>query len=141
MKKIIIAIIIALPLFTFAQNNLGKADDYERIPLNVIIPEQVEDIPDHAQSLLTNKLIQAVTENGMGGAGINPRFLLTAKMELLTKDVTPTVPPMEAYTFEVYLYIVDFVDQNILSSTSNCPAVISKAARSAIMSRPLQMEF
>ena len=118
MKKIIISLIILLPFLSSAQNNLGKADDYDRIPLNVVIPEQVEDIPDHAQSLLTNKLIQAVTENGMGGAGVNPRFLLTAKMELLTKDVTPTVPPMEAYTFEVYLYIVDFVDQNILSSTS-----------------------
>jgi len=118
MKKIVLILIIAFPFFSSAQNNLGKADDYDRIPLNVVIPEQAEDIPDHALSLLANKLTQAVTENGMGGAGVNPRFLLTAKMELLTKDITPTVPPMEAYTFEVYLYIVDFVDQNILSSTS-----------------------
>lgn len=118
MKKIFLVAILLWPLFCAAQNNLGKADDYERIPLNVVIPEQVENIPDHAQSLLRNKLLQAVTESGMGGAGVNPRFLLTAKMELLTKDVTPTIPPMEAYTFEVYLYIVDYVDQNILSSTS-----------------------
>lgn len=118
MKKIFLLLIACIPVYVFAQNNLGKADDYDRIAINVIIPPQAEDIPNHAQSLLTNKLTQAVTQNGMGGAGVNPRFILTAKMELLTKNVTPTVPPMEAYTFEVYLYIVDFVDQNILSSTS-----------------------
>ena len=118
MKKLFLIVIVLFPFLSSAQNTLGKADDYERIPLNVVIPPQAEDIPEQAQSLLVNKLTQVVTESGMGGAGVNPRFLLTAKMELLTKDISPTVPPMEAYTFEVYLYIVDFVDQNILSSTS-----------------------
>ncbi len=118
MRYLFILLIIVVPLCGFSQNNLGKADDLDRIAINVFIPDQVENIPSHARSLLGNKLTQAVTESGMGGAGISPRFLLTAKMELLTKNVTPTVPPVEAYTFEVYLYIVDFVDQNILSTTS-----------------------
>ncbi len=118
MNKLILLVIGMLPLFGFSQNDLGSANDYDRITLDVFIPDQVESIPAHARSLIVNKLTQAVTEKGMGGAGVSPRFLLTANMELLTKDVTPTVPPMEAYTFEVYLYIVDFVDQNIVSSTS-----------------------
>lgn len=118
MKKLIIFGIFILPLFGLAQNDLGKADDYARIALDVFIPEQVQDIPDHAKSLMVNKLTQAVTEKGMGGAGVSPRFLVTAKMELLTKDVSPTVPPVETYTFEIYLYIVDFVDKNIVSSAS-----------------------
>ncbi len=118
MKKIIAFLFVIIPFFGFTQNNLGSADDYDRITLDVFIPDQVETIPAHAKSLIVNKLTQAVTQKGMGGAGVSPRFLLTANMELLTKDVTPTVPPMEAYTFEVYLYIVDFVDQNIVASTS-----------------------
>lgn len=118
MKKLILLLFGFLPFLTYSQNNLGSADDYARIALDVFIPEQVQDIPSHAKSLLVNKLTQAVTEKGMGGSGVSPRFLLTAKMEQLTKDVTPTVPSMEAYTFEVYLYIVDFVDNNIVSSTS-----------------------
>jgi hypothetical protein len=103
MKKLIFLIVGFLPLLGFSQNNLGAADDYARIALDVYIPEQVENIPDHAKSLMVSKLTQAVTEKGMGGGGVSPRFLVTAKMELLTKDVTPTVPPMEAYTFEIYL--------------------------------------
>lgn len=118
MKKIAVLLLAIVPVLSFAQNDLGSADDYDRITLDVYIPEQVESIPAHAKSLIVNKLTQAVTQKGMGGAGVSPRFLLTANMELLTKDVTPTVPPMEAYTFEVYLYIVDFVDQNIVASTS-----------------------
>lgn len=118
MKKIIFLILGILPLWAFSQNELGSSGDYDRIALDVFIPDQVESMPDHAKSLIVNKLTLAVTEKGMGGAGVSPRFLVTANMELLTKDITPTVPPMEAYTFEVYLYIVDFVDQNIVSSTS-----------------------
>ncbi len=77
-------------------DDLGYADDMARIALDVIVPDQVADIPDHARSLLESKLMQAVTDHGMGGEGVSPRFLVTAKMEILTKDVTPTVPPMQA---------------------------------------------
>lgn len=118
MKNLIILLFGLAPLLVFAQNELGSADDYDRIALDVYIPQQVESIPDHAKSLIINKLTQAVTEKGMGGAGVSPRFLVTANMELLTKDIAPTVPPTETYTFEIYLYVVDFVDKNIVSSTS-----------------------
>lgn len=118
MKKLVIILIGLLPLALQAQNNLGSANDYDRIALDVFIPEQVENIPDHAKSLITSKLTNAITEKGMAGAGASPRFLVTAKMELLTKDIAPTVPKVETYTFDIYLYIVDHVDKNIVSSTS-----------------------
>ena len=118
MKRLIFLIFGIVPLLNFAQNDLGSTDDYARIALDVFIPEQVETIPDHAKSFIVNKLTQAVTQKGMGGGGVSPRFLVTANMELLTKDIAPSVPPIETYTFEIYLYIVDFVDNNIVSSTS-----------------------
>ncbi len=117
MKKIVL-LLCFLPFFGWTQNQLGKADDLQRIALDVVIPDQVANIPDFARSLLQSKITQAVTDNGMGGEGVSPRFLVTAKMETLTKDITPTTPPMEAYTFEVFLYLVDFVDKNILSTVS-----------------------
>ena len=118
MKIIIVIIIALLPFLGKSQNNLGKADDYGRISLDVFIPDQIEGIPSHAKSLLINKLTQAVTKKGMGGAGATPRFLLTANMDVLSKDVIPTTPVNEAYTFEVSLFIVDFIDRVIVSSTS-----------------------
>ena len=118
MKNILIIILALLPLMATSQNDLEKADDYSRISLDVLIPSQVENIPDYAKSLLENKLTQAVTKKGMAGAGVNPRFLLTGKMDLISKDIISSMPVMEAYTFEVSLYIVDFIDKDIVSSTS-----------------------
>lgn len=111
-------LILFLPFVAMSQNNLGSADDLDRIAIDVLVPPQVEDIPDQAQALLENKLMEVAVKNGLGGSGPSPRFALTAKMVALTKDVTPTVPSMEAYTFQIYLYIVDVVDQIVVSTTS-----------------------
>lgn len=116
--KHLLYLLLFLPFFGMSQNNLGSADDLDRIAIDVLVPPQVEDIPDQAQALLENKLMEVAVKNGLGGSGPSPRFVLTAKMVALTKDVTPTVPPMEAYTFQIYLYIVDAVDQIVVSTTS-----------------------
>ncbi len=116
--KYLFILIVCLPFFGFGQNNLGSADDLDRIAIDVLVPLQVEDIPDQAQALLENKLMEVAVKNGLGGSGPSPRFAITAKMTVLTKDITPTVPPMEAYTFQIYLYIVDVVDQIVVSTTT-----------------------
>ncbi|PKP35906.1 MAG: hypothetical protein CVU00_00240 [Bacteroidetes bacterium HGW-Bacteroidetes-17] len=117
MKKILVLLML-LPLIAFSQNNYGSANDQDRIALTVIIPPGVDGIPEHARSLLQNKLDQVASQNGLGGISGSPRFALTAKMSVMTKDITPTQPPMEAYTYGIYLYIVDIVEQTIVSSTS-----------------------
>jgi hypothetical protein len=116
--KHLLYLLLFLPLFGMGQNNLGSADDQDRIAIDVLVPPQVEDIPDQAQTLLENKLMEVAVKNGLGGSGPSPRFVLTAKMVALSKDITPTVPSMEAYTFTIYLYIVDCVDQIVVSTTS-----------------------
>jgi hypothetical protein len=116
--KHLLYLLFFLPFFGMGQNNLGSANDQDRIAIDVLVPPQVEDIPDQAQALLENKLMEVAVKNGLGGSGPSPRFVLTAKMTVLTKDVTPTVPPMEAYTFQIYLYIVDCVDQIVVSTTT-----------------------
>jgi len=114
----IIIYTIFISVCATAQNNLDKTDDLERIALSVIVPKQVEGIPDHAQSLLESRLMQAATNSGLGGDEFVSPFALTAKMEVLTKDITSTAPPMEAYTFEVYFYMVDNIERIVLSSIS-----------------------
>jgi len=54
----------------------------------------------------------------MVGGGPDQRFLLTANMDILSKDVVPGAPNRWAYQFEVSLFVVDFIDKNIVSSTS-----------------------
>ena len=113
MKNLIYFFWFILPFMASSQNNLGQADDYARISLNVFIPEQVEGIPAGSKSLLINKLTQAATKKGMAGGGPQGRFLLTANMDVLAKDVIAGAPNKHAYQFEVSLFIVDFIDKNI----------------------------
>ncbi len=118
MKNLIFFFWFMMPFGVSSQNNLRQADDYARISLNVFIPEQVEGIPAGSKSLLINKLTQAATKKGMAGGGPQGRFLLTANMYVLSKNVVPGAPNKHAFQFEVSLFIVDFIDKNIVSSTS-----------------------
>lgn len=119
MKKLIIIILALVPCINInAQNTVGKADDMGRIALAAYVPQQIDKMPDAARSMLSNKLSQIVTQNGMGGSGLNQRFIITANITVLTKDLTPTAPPMTALTLEVTLYIGDGIEGTKFSSKS-----------------------
>ncbi|MFN8258760.1 MAG: hypothetical protein U0W24_23935 [Bacteroidales bacterium] len=99
-----------------AQNDQGKLDDYGRITLTPVLAQDLGDMPNEAQNLLTSKLRQIATKNGLGGTDINPQFIITATVSVITKDVTPTAPPQIAYNLDVNLYIVDYVNKKTLSN-------------------------
>lgn len=119
MKKILISSLLIISFIcNYAQNNAGKADDMGRITLAAYVPQQIEKMPDAARSLLSNKLSQIVTQGGMGGSAINERFIITANISILTKDLLATAPPMTALTLEVTLYIGDGIDGTKFASKS-----------------------
>jgi hypothetical protein len=100
------------------QNILGSSDDIARIALNAYVPEQAEKISGISSSLLANKLNQIATQNGMGGNGLSNRFIITANINVLTKDITPTAPPMFALTLEVTFYVGDGIEGTKFASSS-----------------------
>jgi hypothetical protein len=118
MKKLFfIAITFLLFLTTgMAQNDQGTLDDYGRITLTPVLSQDLGDMPTEAQNLLVSKLRQIATKNGLGGTDINPQFIITATVSVITKDVTPSAPPMIAYNLDVNLYIVDYVNKKTLSN-------------------------
>jgi hypothetical protein len=119
MKILLFIIGFSLSTFAlFAQNNQGKADDAGRIALVSVVSDQIEGLTPSAQSSLLNKLNQLASKNGMGGNSLNNRFILTANVVVLTKDITPTAPPKQANTLDVTLYIGDGIDGTLFSSTS-----------------------
>lgn len=119
MKNILILSIFVQSL-VIAQNNASKIDDSGRIILSTYFSEKLATtIPLMAKMTLENKLSQMTTQNGLGAANYsNPRFIITANVIQLTKDITPTSPPMTALTLDVILYIADFQTQTKFASTS-----------------------
>ena len=117
MKNILI-IISFLFCFSYMTNAQNKTAGTDRIGLTAYVPQSIEGLPEIAVANLKSKLSQLITENGFSG-GQNQRFILTANISVLTKDITSTAPPMHAYTLEVGLYIGDGVSGTLFASTSS----------------------
>ena len=118
MKNIIFYIFCLVSIKAFTQNDKGSSNDIARITLAAYVPEGIDKMPDAARSILANKLNQIVTQNGMGGSAYNERFIITANVNVINKDLTATAPPMTAFGLEVTLYIGDGIEGTKFSSTS-----------------------
>ena len=93
-----------------------KIDDFGRIILNTYIPDNIA-IPAEAKNLLNNKLSQIASNNGMGGSQSNPRFVISASVNVGTKDIIAGPPQMIAQNLDVTLFIGDAVTNTIFSNT------------------------
>ncbi|MDF1549942.1 MAG: hypothetical protein P1P88_19100 [Bacteroidales bacterium] len=120
MKKlsIIFLIILFFSNVGIAQNDLGTIDDIGRVSLTPVLAKDLGDMPESAQNMLLSKLRQIATKNGLGGTSVNPQFIITSTVSVVTKDVTPSAPPMIAYNLEANFYIVDYVNKKTLSNVS-----------------------
>lgn len=120
MKKVILIVIalVGLGINLNAQNSQGKTDDLGRIALATIVPDQADGIPQSARQLLANKMEQIAVQNGLGASASNPRFCIVPMVNVLSKEITPTAPPMQALNLDVTFYIVDAASQIIFSQTN-----------------------
>ncbi len=115
MKKIF----LFLGLINVALNSNAqvKLDDFGRIILNTYLPENLT-IPTEARNLLLTKLNQITSSNGMGGSQANPRFIITANVNVGTKDIIPGPPQMIAQNIDITLFVGDAVTNTIFSNTT-----------------------
>lgn len=115
MKKIIITLFSFVALISVKSYSQSK-DNANYISLSTYIDSSVEEKADGAASVLSSKLNQIVSSNGMSSS--YSRFIITANINPLTKDVLGTAPTTIAYTLDVTFYIGDGVDGNKFASYS-----------------------
>ena len=120
MKKITqLLLVVTIVLFSsmsFAQSATSK--DENRIMLTSWVPPTIEGMPRIARKNLTNKLKQVVTKNGLGGSPFNTRFIISANVSVMSKDILPGPPPMHAYNLQITLYIGDGIEGTVFASES-----------------------
>jgi len=118
MKKItqllLVATIVLSSSMSFAQSSASK--DENRIMLTSWVPPTIEGMPKIARKNLTNKLKQVVTKNGLGGSPFNTRFIISANINIMSKDILPGPPPMHAYNLDITLYIGDGIEGTSFAS-------------------------
>ena len=113
MKKLILLILIA---FQFNMNAQVKLDDFGRVILNSYLPDN-NSIPAEAKKALETKLNQITTNNGMGGSSVNPRFIITAVLNVTTRDIVAGPPQMIAQNIDVTFFVGDAITNTIFSNT------------------------
>jgi len=95
-----------------------STQDIGLICLNPYIPE-TEDLGQNATSMLTSKLQQIATANGMSGAGFDNRFIITSHVQKLKSSQTQTFPQKHAVQVNIGIYVGDGLDGTLYSSY-NC---------------------
>jgi hypothetical protein len=107
MKKNLI-ILLALTCFVTQAFAQSKLDDIGRIVINTYLPEAMP-LPTEAKNLLVTKLSQITTNNGIGGSDLNPRFIITAAVNVGSKDIIAGPPQLIAQNVDITLFIGDAI--------------------------------
>jgi len=106
--RIIITLLLLIVCAGHAKSQ--NLNDFGRIVLNTFVQEQ-SSVPEEAKNLLKTKLDQIATNFGMAGSNSNPRFVLTATVNVISKDVTPGPPAMISENIEITFIIGDAISQ------------------------------
>ena len=115
MKKLLFVVISCLSLSSVKSQD--KLNDFGRITINLFLPSKMN-IPDEAKRQLETKLNQVCTNNGMGGNSYNPRFIITANVNVGTKDIIPGPPQLIAQNIDITMFIGDAIENKIFSSVT-----------------------
>jgi len=118
MKQIIFLFLI---IYSFENIKAQVNNDIDRIVLNSFVLDKENKIPEEAKSQLALKLTQIAANSGMGGNGINPRFVIAAKINVQTKDVVAGPPQMIVVNSDIVFFIGD-VETNQVFATSTISA-------------------
>jgi hypothetical protein len=95
---------------------IEKAD--QKFQLGPYVAEQSDSLPLQSKDLLLNKLNQLITANGITNGAIGTRFILTPKINVLTKNILSGPQPCIALTLEITFYVGDGIAGRKFSSKS-----------------------
>lgn len=116
------------------------------IPIAVVAARQ-QNIPESVNTQIENKLHQVILLNGLGATDYFGRFVLTASIVPVSKDIIAGPPKVFSENLDITFYIVDNISKKIYSSTiisakavdASEEKVLNKAIKS-INARSAQME-
>lgn len=111
MKKILLTLALLCALSVQPQVCL---DDIGRITIHAYVPEN-EELPYEAHKLLTTKLSQIITSNGIADNDNFVRFVLTAKVNVISKDIVAGPPQRISQKLDITLMLGDIEEDKVYS--------------------------
>lgn len=109
MRKIFALFLLIASVATFAQTS-----DEGRISIQAMMPDEV--IPVEASKNLVTRMQRMLVGNGYGDNGYVERFVLTAKVDVTSKDVVPSTPARVSEKMDVTFFVGDVIENKIYAS-------------------------
>ena len=106
-KAFVILLALITPVLAFCQTT-----DIDRLSIGAILPDY-ENIPAEALHNLESKMQNLLASQGVGDNLSAERFLITARVDVTTKDITQTAPPKVSVKMEVTFIIGDVLEDKI----------------------------
>jgi hypothetical protein len=122
---------IVLWMASMPLGNSMIQDDSSRLIISTYLPVELAHVPMGSRTNLETKLNQIVSSNGFGGRSLNPRFIITPRINILSKEVTPTVPPLHVYSLEVILFVGDGIEGTLFASYSTSAKGVGRSEEQA----------
>lgn len=110
-------IIVAFSLLCILVSKAANTDDIGRITIQAYVPE-TENLPSESTKLLQTKLSQIITSNGIADNEYCERFVLTAKVNVITKDIVAGPPQRISQKLEITLMVGDIKEDKVFSSVT-----------------------
>ena len=118
LKTLLLILTVSFNNCFYTQNSADQVGDANGIVLATVVPNQIEELNESSRKFLANKLNQIVSKNGVKGSFYKQRFIITTNVNVISKDLTASAPPMHAYNLEVSFFIGDGTNGTLFSSTS-----------------------
>lgn len=109
MKRIMSFFLFAVLLAAYAP---AETSDVGRVTMKAYMPNR-ENIPPESKKLIQTKLSQLITENGIADNDYFNRFVLTAKVNIVSKDIVAGPPQRISQKLNVTLIIGDVIEDKV----------------------------
>lgn len=127
MRKLCILFVLWVSLLSLAQTS-----DEGRISIRAIMPDGA--IPTEACRNLETRMQRMLASQGFGDYGYTERFVLTAKIDVTSKDVVPSTPARVSEKLEVTFMVGDVIENKIYASSTLSLAGIGANENKALIS-------
>lgn len=113
MKKFVALILLVQTISLSAQT----LDDFGRLSIHVS-DSYSNAIPHEAAVMLNNRVRQIIIKNGIADNGLDPRFEISTKVDILSKDIIAGSSARISQKLEISFSVNDVIDKKSYGSTS-----------------------
>jgi hypothetical protein len=101
LKNLLFLFALLISNIANTQSKVSQSNAANSIALVSVVSDEIEGLNESSRKFLENKLNRIVSNNGIVGSSLNQRFIITSNVIVISKELTTTAPPMQAYNLEV----------------------------------------